>query len=115
MFPVDVNTAPLETLLRVPGIGPTSAKRIVAARRESRLTLEDLKRIGAVIRRAQYFVRTRDLPRGIRLSRERTVRALMDPGVLAYGAEQISLLDPIAREGVPLAIEEAVACLAKSL
>ena len=115
IFPVDVNTAPLETLLRIPGIGPKSAKRILSARREAYLSLHDLKRIGAVIRRAQYFIRTRDLPRGIRLSPERTIRALVDPNMLSYGTEQVSLLDPAARDGISPAIEEAVRCLAKNL
>ncbi|MCL1796592.1 MAG: helix-hairpin-helix domain-containing protein, partial [Clostridia bacterium] len=115
VFPVDVNTAPLETLLRIPGIGPKSAKRILSARREAYLSLHDLKRIGAVIRRAQYFIRTRDLPRGIRLSPERTIRALVDPNMLSYGTEQVSLLDPAARDGISPAIEEAVRCLAKNL
>lgn len=55
-FPVEINRAPYEMLLRVPGIGVTSAKRIVRARRAERLTFESLKRIGVVLKRAQYFI-----------------------------------------------------------
>ncbi|MGG6313898.1 putative DNA modification/repair radical SAM protein [Paenibacillus macerans] len=55
-FPVDVNAAPYETLLRVPGIGVRSAKRILAARRTSRLDFHGLKKLGVVLKRAQYFI-----------------------------------------------------------
>lgn len=55
-FPVEVNRAPYAMLLRVPGIGVKSAKRIVAARRSGALTFEGLKRIGVVLKRAQYFL-----------------------------------------------------------
>ncbi|NTU90928.1 MAG: putative DNA modification/repair radical SAM protein, partial [Chlorobiaceae bacterium] len=55
-FPVDVNRADYQTLLRVPGIGPTSAKRIVAARRFSAVTPEGMKKIGVVMKRAKYFI-----------------------------------------------------------
>ncbi len=55
-FPVEINRAPYESLLRVPGIGVKSARRIVAARRSTNLTFEDLKKIGVVIKRALFFV-----------------------------------------------------------
>jgi predicted DNA-binding helix-hairpin-helix protein len=56
-FPVDVNVAPREMLLRVPGIGPTTAKRVCAVRRERGLrTLGDLSRLGAIGRRAAPYV-----------------------------------------------------------
>ena len=55
-FPVEVNRAPLEQLLRVPGIGVKSAKRIVAARRSASLSFSDLKKIGVVLKRALYFI-----------------------------------------------------------
>jgi putative DNA modification/repair radical SAM protein len=55
-YPVEVNTADLETLLRVPGIGPAGARKIVAARRSARLTFEDLKKLRIVLRRAVYFL-----------------------------------------------------------
>ena len=55
-FPVEINRAPLEVLLRVPGVGVKSARRIVAARRSGNLTFQDLKKIGVVLKRALYFV-----------------------------------------------------------
>lgn len=56
LFPVEVNTAPYEMLLRVPGIGVKSARRIMMARRGTRLDFEALKRLGAVLKRAAYFI-----------------------------------------------------------
>ncbi|MDR0422071.1 MAG: putative DNA modification/repair radical SAM protein [Proteiniphilum sp.] len=61
-FPIDVNTAPYEMILRVPGIGVKSAGLIVASRRYGRLTSAQLKRIGVVMKRAQYFIVCRELP-----------------------------------------------------
>lgn len=55
-FPVEVNRADYHTLLRVPGIGYKSAKRIVDARRQNRLDFSDLKKIGVVLKRALYFI-----------------------------------------------------------
>ena len=55
-FPVEVNRAPMRTLLRVPGIGMKSARRIVAARRFGPLDFEGLKGLGVVLKRAQYFL-----------------------------------------------------------
>lgn len=59
LFPVEVNRAPYELLLRVPGIGLRSAKRIVAARRVHSLSIEDLKKIGVVLKRAIHFITCR--------------------------------------------------------
>ena len=55
-FPVEINRASYQTLLRVPGIGYKSAQRIVAARRDTALTYDDLKKIGVVLKRALYFI-----------------------------------------------------------
>ncbi|MCI8306516.1 MAG: putative DNA modification/repair radical SAM protein [Lachnospiraceae bacterium] len=58
IFPVEITTASYHTLLRVPGIGVTSAKRILAVRKHSAglLTFNDLKKMGIVLKRAQYFI-----------------------------------------------------------
>jgi putative DNA modification/repair radical SAM protein len=61
-FPVDVNTAPHEMILRVPGIGVKSAMLIVASRKYGRLTSAQLKKMGVVMKRAQYFIVCRELP-----------------------------------------------------
>ena len=58
-FPVEVNRAPYEMLLRVPGIGVKSARRIMVARRHSSLDFIGLKRLGVVLKRAKYFITCR--------------------------------------------------------
>ncbi|MDR2882981.1 MAG: putative DNA modification/repair radical SAM protein [Alistipes sp.] len=55
-FPVDMNRADYAMILRVPGIGVKSAQLIVAARRHGRITGETLKKIGVVMKKAQYFI-----------------------------------------------------------
>lgn len=55
-FPVEINRADYHTLLRVPGIGVNSARRICGARRSASLTFEDLKKLGVVLKRALYFI-----------------------------------------------------------
>lgn len=55
-FPVEVNRADYQTLLRVPGIGVKSAQRIVKARKYGNLTFENLKKMGVVLKRALYFI-----------------------------------------------------------
>jgi len=55
-FPVEINRADYETLLRVPGIGVRSAQRIIRARRVRAVTFENLKQFGVVMKRAQYFI-----------------------------------------------------------
>lgn len=129
-FPVDVNRAPYEMLLRVPGIGVNSAKRIRAARRQGSLGLMELKRMGVVLKRAQYFITCQGFAgahagRGT-AGRERITRALLDPGVFNAGCEQLSLfsapsVQQLADSGVAprlagqIVREEAVQCLAKAL
>ncbi len=63
-FPVEINSATLEELLRVPGIGVKSAGLIVAARRHGRVTSETLKRMGVVMKKAQYFMTCGEISAG---------------------------------------------------
>ena len=58
-FPVEINQASYEQLLRVPGIGNKSAGRIVRARRQAALDFEDIKKMGVVLKRAVYFITCR--------------------------------------------------------
>ena len=130
LFPVDVNRAPFEMLLRVPGIGPKSARRIWRARKQAALGLDELKRMGVVLKRAQYFITCRGFsgahPGRGSAGRERITRALIDPNVFSGSCEQLSLFSPPAvdnliGQGVPpraavrMVREEAVQCLAKAL
>lgn len=55
-FPVEINKTPYEMLLRIPGVGVTGARRIRAARRERRLTFDDLKRLNITMKRAKFFI-----------------------------------------------------------
>ncbi|WP_312337314.1 putative DNA modification/repair radical SAM protein [Anaerospora hongkongensis] len=91
-FPIDVNRAPYQHLLRVPGIGVTSAMRIATARRISTLRFEDLKKLGVVLKRAQYFItcsgKIRD---SSKLSQHSLLLALLSEREAA--AEQLSLFD----------------------
>ena len=56
LFPMEINRASYKDLLRIPGIGATSAKRIVMARKYSIIKYEHLKKLGVVIKRAKYFI-----------------------------------------------------------
>ncbi|NEM97975.1 putative DNA modification/repair radical SAM protein [Pontibacter burrus] len=56
VFPVELNTADYEMILRVPGIGVKSAKKIVSARRFAALNFEHLRQMGVVLKRAKYFI-----------------------------------------------------------
>ena len=94
-FPVEVQRAGLEALLRVPGIGPTSARRILAARREMTLDFDDLKKLGVVLKRAQYFVVCKGKYReGLRFSSQtlpQQLAAVERRDLPAAGMEQIRL------------------------
>ena len=59
-FPVNVNSAPKEALLRIPGIGVRSVNRMIAARRWTRLRLDDLARLSVALSRAMPFIETAD-------------------------------------------------------
>ena len=56
LFPVEVNSAPLETLLRVPGIGAKSAKKIIEARKFAQLDFDNLAKMRIVLKRAKHFI-----------------------------------------------------------
>lgn len=55
-FPIEINTADYFTLLRIPGIGVISAKKIIHARRSFLLNFDSLKKLGVVLKRAKYFI-----------------------------------------------------------
>lgn len=103
-FPVEVNTAPYEMLLRVPGVGTKSAKRILTARRAGSLDFAGLRRIGVVVKRAQYFLICRGRAmEGLKMTPDAIFRALLserctrmlaqDTGLClgGGGGEQLSL------------------------
>ena len=100
-FPVEVNRADYEAILRVPGIGVRGAKRIVTARRYGPLSFEGLKRVGIVMKRAQYFITCsgRMLP-GLRCGPSSVYRYLTGMEQVGPGKEdqqQMSLFDGSVR------------------
>jgi putative DNA modification/repair radical SAM protein len=97
-FPVEVNRAPYETLLRVPGIGVKSARRILTTRRHSTLDWPQLKKLGVVLKRAQYFLLCRGkAPEGLRATPEGILQAMMSE-------REASLLDSRYLQGEQLSL-----------
>lgn len=81
-FPVDVNRADFEWLLRVPGVGVKSAKMIVMARRYGKIRSDQLKKMGVVMKRACYFITSHELraDRTVQELRPERVRRLLTGG-----------------------------------
>jgi putative DNA modification/repair radical SAM protein len=83
-FPMNVNRAPYSDLLRVPGIGVNSAKRIVIARRTATLNFDGLKKLGVVLKRAQYFItcggKAMD---SLKITQDAVLRSLMSEKILS--------------------------------
>ena len=109
-FPVEVTTAPYELLLRVPGLGVRSARRIVKTRRHCPLTFEGLKKLGVVLKRARYFITCRGKAlESLVYAREPLEQALLlqrlREGPSPY--QQLSLFDTPAQ----LPKEENLLCL----
>ena len=98
-FPVEVNTADYETLLRIPGVGVTSAKRILSARRAGRLRSDDLPKLGVVMKRAQYFLTASGkIPDGLRFTPDSLLRSLIAaerPQLPQQEMVQLSLFDAV--------------------
>ena len=92
-FPVEVNTAAYEELLRVPGVGTVSARRILYARRGGTLYHEDLRKLGVVMKRAQYFLVCKGkVVDGLRFSQDTVLRGLIAAEKLPVPEmEQLSL------------------------
>ncbi len=101
-FPVEVNRAPYEMLLRVPGLGYRSAGRIVRARRLVTLDFQDLKKIGVVLKRAMYFLTCNGrMMYPVKLEQDYIARNLLDAGerlpqeVRGMTYQQLSLFDDV--------------------
>ena len=115
-FPVEVNKAPYETLLRVPGIGVKSAQRIVSARKQTKLDYDDLRKLGVVVKRANYFILCNGKrAEGLVVTETGIMRQLMSASTVkkleqqgSFG-EQLSLFDD---EKSPLpTVEDTIKCL----
>lgn len=103
-FPVEINSAPYEMILRVPGIGVRSAMKIVKARRYGRLSFSDLKKMRISMKRAKYFIVANGKTYDNIWLRQELIKPMMlaQSGVAGYG--QISFFDGTTRE-------DAVKCL----
>jgi putative DNA modification/repair radical SAM protein len=82
-FPVDVNTADRETLLRTPGLGARGVDRILQARAQTRLTLDDVKRVCGSVKRAKPFIVTADWTPGAATDGEGLRASLVEPQQLS--------------------------------
>ena len=103
LFPVEINKADYYTLLRVPGIGTKSARRIITARRHAKLGFDDIKKMGVVLKRALYFITCEGkmmyhipveenyITRQLIYSEKPTQLLLPDGGMTHY--EQMSIFD----------------------
>ena len=114
-FPVEVNQADYATLLRVPGMGVKSARRIVAARRQGKLDFPDLKGMGVVLKRAVYFITcSGKIMPGVRLDQDYITSCLVgEERRAAWDIEhkdcyrQLSLFDDLKLE-IPVSREEQI-------
>ncbi|MDO5117935.1 MAG: putative DNA modification/repair radical SAM protein, partial [Eggerthellaceae bacterium] len=81
VFPIEVNTAPLAMLLRVPGIGAVGARKIIRARKARALGEDELRKLGIAYKRARYFITAggRYCGKGMRFTREDLHGALAAP------------------------------------
>lgn len=123
-FPIEVNRAPYELLLRVPGIGVNSARRILTARRVGPLSFDNLKKLGVVLKRAQYFILCKGRAiDGLKITNDAILRALMSDRALAmyrsnepysyeteqltfYSQPQLSSYEGDARAAFPVLMKE---------
>ncbi|WP_287449865.1 putative DNA modification/repair radical SAM protein [Sellimonas sp.] len=101
-FPVEVNRADYQVLLRVPGIGYTSARRIVKARKFGSLDFEDLRKMGVVLKRALYFITCKGrMMYPVKMEQDYILRNILDPreklpgGLGEMGYRQLSLFDDV--------------------
>lgn len=92
LFPIEINTASYEELLKIPGVGPGSAKKIVNARRLCRLTYEDISKMGIVLKRAKHFITVNGVFRGVWSDGNEMVREILERAE-SGNVIQLSFLD----------------------
>jgi predicted DNA-binding helix-hairpin-helix protein len=116
IFPLEVNRAPYENLLRVPGIGVTSAKRIITTRRATSLDFSGLKKLGVILKRAQYFITCKGkIADGLKITQDAVLRSLMSEKTLDIyqpsPPEQLSFFHPPQTIQPKLTMEDLQKCL----
>lgn len=105
IFPVEVNRADYETLLRVPGIGLKSARQIISARRHGPLSFDNLGKLGVLLKRARYFLTCQGkylervdnpmLLRGVLSDKERKVRVKDESQLPLFGQDLTDSTDAV--------------------
>lgn len=111
LFPMEVNRAPYEELLRVPGIGVTSARRIITARRSGPLGFSGLKKLGVVLKRAQYFILCGGkAAEGLSITQDAVLRSLMSERALGQYYHDLPDTEPeqLSFLGQPPLLQEDV-------
>lgn len=101
-FPVEVNTAPYEMLIRIPGVGVRSAQKILAARRISSLDYAVLKKLGVVLKRARFFITCRGKYQGMMDINELFIREALVQGEnsnIPSPYKQLSMFDSFGFNG----------------
>ena len=97
LFPVEINKAPYETLIRIPGIGIRGARKIISSRRIASIDFDDLKKLGIVLKRAQYFITCKGRYFGsVDMDGEKIKKVLtpkIDLNIIENNHEQISFFD----------------------
>lgn len=91
LFPIEINRADVETLLRVPGIGAKGAYKIVAARKHATLTFLDLQKMRIVLKRARHFITCNGKFYG--LENDDKIKKALALAEIADGAKQMSFFE----------------------
>ena len=98
-FPVEINKADYNTILRIPGIGVRSARRIIAARKFTNLDFCDLKKMGIVLKRAKHFITCKGKYFGLKDINPETIRnEIVNPYKNARDIRQVSMFDLVSAE-----------------
>ena len=97
-FPVEINRADYNTLLRVPGIGVKSAMRILSARKFTKLDFFDLKKLGIVLKRAQHFITCNGKYYGIKSTNPEVLKLEIISPDKRKDIRQISMFDEVSLE-----------------
>lgn len=119
LFPVEINKADYATLLRVPGIGIRGAKKITSARRIAPLDYSDLKKLGIVLKRAQYFITCNTKYYGQVDIHEEKIRRILTPQIALSAEdspyEQLSLFTSPSEASKPLLLDDCTTALTGEL
>ncbi len=100
-FPVEINKADYETILKVPGIGVRSAIKIVRARRAGKLNFDNLKKMGIVLKRAKYFITCGGKMMDAYVHPD-VLQIKLSENKISESCEQLSLLDFMGNDARPI-------------